>query len=39
MITGLISSPVVTPNRLMKRPVPNSWMSTAIEFVARSMVA
>ncbi len=39
MTTGLISRPVVTPKRLMMRPVPKSWISTAIELVARSMVA
>ncbi len=39
MMTGLINRPVVTPKRLMKRPVPNSWINTAMEFVARSIVA
>ena len=39
MITGLSSKPVVTPKRLMKRPVPNSWISTAALFTARSIEA
>ena len=39
MMTGLIIRPAVTPKRLRNRPVPNSWISTAPLFTARSMAA